>query len=47
MDRLEPTVSKEVRRDNQIDLSIYYILLGFFFIMTAHLVSMIFVHRYP
>ena len=47
LDRLEPSISKEVRHGNQIDLSTYYILLGFVFLMLAHLVNMLFVHRYP
>ena len=47
LDRLEPSISKEVRHDNQIDLSIYYILIAFIFLLLSHLVNVTLVHKYP
>lgn len=47
LDKLEPNISKEMRRDNQINLSQHFIALAFLFAAMAYSVYITLVRHYP
>ncbi len=47
LDKLEPNISKEMRRENQIDLSLHFIALAFLLAMMAYGINITMVRHYP
>ena len=47
LDKLEPNISKEMRRENQLDLSVHFIALAFIFVTMAYGVYITLVRHYP
>lgn len=47
LDKLEPHVSKEMRRDNQLDLSLHFVTFAFIFATMAYGVYITLIRQYP